>query len=347
MSTLAQTFFASVDTTFTSFFLTSAARVAAAARTPFNAMVTLYVMLWGLAMWRGLIQEPMADGVMRVVKIVLIGTFALNAGVYGPRIAEALYRTPDQLAAVLIPGTSGTTTAAALDNSIDRLVAVSNKFIEASAAADGIVLPLALVGYSLVLGLFLAMYIAYAFALVLLAKVGLSIVLAVGPIFIALLLFEPTRQLFGSWFNQALNFVFKYVVVAAVLSLGGAFVTGAADSTITAIGAELPSFVDAMRVLMVGGAVLVVLWQSSAIASGLAGGVQIGTMGIIGWAMRSARSAASAPLNAYSSMRDWKDRRLARTYYRQRMGASGGQGNAHGAAWLIGRLRGQNEVRKP
>ena len=46
-------------------------------------MVTIYILLWGLAFWRGLINEPLSDGVARLLRVVLIGTVALSAGIYG------------------------------------------------------------------------------------------------------------------------------------------------------------------------------------------------------------------------------------------------------------------------
>jgi type IV secretion system protein VirB6 len=340
---IVQNFFSAIDYNLSSFFLTSSARVAAAVRPVFNVLVTLYVVLWGFSMWRGLIQEPMADGVMRILKIVLIGTFALNAAVYGPRVAEFLYRTPDQLAAVVLPGAAASTTAAALDASIDRGNEIVNRYLTAVGLTTGVARSLILYGQAVLTAVALAILIGYACALVLLAKIFLSVVLAIGPLMIATLMFKPTQGLFVSWTRAALTAVLKYVVVAAIVSLGLSYFDDAAQATITAMGSDTPALIDLVRMLIVGLAVLVVLWQAPAMASALAGGVQVGTMGMVGWAMSTAKNVAASPVLAWKSMREWKDRSMARQYYRQRAGQ---QGDAKSDAWAKGRLRGTNSIQE-
>ena len=312
-------FFTSVDTVFVSFFSTGASRVAIAARTPFNTLVTLYVLLWGLAMWRGLIQEPLSDGVLRILKIVLIGTFALNAAVYGPRIATTLYRTPDQLASVLVPSASIASTGTALDDVLAKGVNVGKKFTDAMSLTSPLEAIAFLVQAMMIWG-FTIVIVTYAAALILLTRIGLSVVLALGPLFICLLLFDSTKQFFTGWLSQALIIVFQYVVAVAFVSLGMSFYDAAVSDTLTAIGSSLPLIVHAFRMFIVGGAVLIALMQSGAIASALAGGVQIGTMGGVGWAAEKMRRLASAPWRTVRGGLAMNQRRHANDFYRKHLG---------------------------
>ena len=59
-------FLLQVDTAVTGFYLAAAGRVAMAIVNPFKTMITIYILLWGLAFWRGLINEPLSDGIGRV-----------------------------------------------------------------------------------------------------------------------------------------------------------------------------------------------------------------------------------------------------------------------------------------
>lgn len=309
-------FFASVDSVFVSFFSSGASRVATSVRPVFNVLVTLYVVLWGVSIWRGLIEEPMSDGITRILKIVLIGTFALNSGVYAPQIAQAIFQMPDELAGVLISG--------------------------ASTASP--ILSLGMLLQAIGVWVFTVILVGYAAALILLSKIGLSIVLALGPLFIALLLFEPTRQLFSGWLAQAINGVLTYVVAVAIVALGLQFFQSAATASLNAMDTATPQFTALFPLLIVGGAVFLTLMQSGAIASALAGGIQIGTLGGVGWALNRAGSLLKSPLSAYRGVRAMNDRRLNRDYLRTRLGMSPTL-TTRSLQWLHGRIRGTNEVK--
>lgn len=339
-------FFTSVESTFTGFYLTGASSVAAAINPVFKTLVSLYVVLWGLAMWRGLIQEPMSDGITRIIKIVLIGSFALNVAVYSPRIADTLFKTPEQLSGVVWPTAGGPVasgTGAVLDAALDKAVSIAGSFTSAmswSAPFSAIILAI----YSFVVLLLAAVLIGYAAALIMLAKIGLSIVLAVGPIFIALLLFEATRGFFQGWLGQALNFLFTYVLAALVVALALTFFDSAASNALAYMTASGPDLVAALPAFLVGIATILVLKQVPGIASGLAGGVQLSTLGAVGWAMRSTGRALTSPARGFERYQRYKDRQLMRQHYRAQIDAAKGKSDDVSDQTLTDRLRGQNAV---
>lgn len=335
-------FFASVDAVFVNFFANGASRIATSVRPVFDILVTLYVVLWGLAMWRGLIQEPMSDGVMRVLKIILIGTFALNTAVYTPQIAQTIFRTPDQLAGVLVPGGTTAATGNSLDQALERGTETGRRFTDSMSITSPII-SLGLLLQAIIVWIFTVVLVAYAAALILLSKIALSIVLALGPLFIACLLFEPTRQLFVSWLAQALNGLFTYVIAVAIVALGMTFFQAAADASLAALNVATPQFTAVFPLLIVGGAVFLTLMQTGSIASALANGVQIGTLGGVGWAMARGRAVLGSPFSAYGGVRAWQDRRLSRDFQRAGLGLPP-TATTRGIQWLRARVHGSNQI---
>ncbi|MGG5149223.1 TrbL/VirB6 family protein [Alcaligenes aquatilis] len=55
--------------------------------------------------------------------------------------------------------------------------------------------------------------------IIVVCKVGMALVVATGPIFIAATLFGPSKPLFNSWVSQALNFVFLALLAGLIFGL--------------------------------------------------------------------------------------------------------------------------------
>ena len=327
-----------VDTALTGYFLDASSRVAAAANTPFRAMVTLYIVLWGLAMWRGLIREPLSDGIARVLRIVLVGAFALSAGVYGPHVATAIYNTPGQLAAVITGG--AVTPELVMDDAIGKGDEIARGYIALVSVTD----PggsFAAVLSALITWILTVVVVLYGVALILLSKVALAIVLGLGPIFIALMLFDSTKRFFEGWLGQALNYMFVFALVASVVNIMFALWMPALRY---ALANNTEGFTALLPMLLWGGVTFVVLMQVPGIASGLAGGVQIGTLGAVGWVADKARGAVGAarPQNVRAAYRSAR-----RDVMAVKAGAAmGARAAAVPAKWVADRVRPGNSVRR-
>ena len=248
----------------------------------------MFIFLWGLALWRGLINEPLSDGVARVFRIVLIGTIALGTGVYGPVIASFIYNTPAQLAtAVAGPGV---TPYAVMDQALDTGNDIAGAFMSLFSLTD-LGPSLVAILSAMVVWLFTAFVVLYGAALILLSKVVLGIVIALGPLFIALLLFDSTKRFFESWVGQALNYLFIYAFVAATVNIMFALWRPQLDY---ALLHNTAGFSSLLPMIIGGGASFIILMQVPALASGLAGGVQLGTLGAVGWTMNKMKGGVSA-----------------------------------------------------
>jgi type IV secretion system protein VirB6 len=344
-STIVADVFRQIDASFLLSAVAGASNLAVAMRPIFNTLVTIYVLLWGFAMWRGLIQEPLSDGVLRILKIVLIGTFALNVGVFSPRIITFIYNTPEQLAAVITPSGTRTGLSTSLDTAIDRGDEVSQAFI----AAMGPTSPFLSLGYylsSIIVAVFTLVLVGFAAALILIAKITMTVVLMFAPLFIVMLIFEPTKNFFQGWLGQALNGLFTYVISAALVVVAiRFFLTAAAAGAANVTGAAAPTFGMIAQMIFVGIAVFAVLMQAGGIASALAGGVQVSTMGMVGWTMNQARSAIGAPVRGARGAYNWNEKRMSQDYYRKQMGRPATV-PTRALAWAKQRLTGSNSIKK-
>ena len=111
-----------------------------------------------------------------------------------------------------------------------------------------------------------------------------------------------------------------------------------------ALANNAEGFTALLPTLLWGGVTFVVLMQVPGIASGLAGGVQIGTLGAVGWVADKARGAVGAarPQNVRAAYRSAR-----RDVMAVRAGAAmGARAAAVPAKWVADRVRPGNSVRR-
>ncbi|NYT24501.1 type IV secretion system protein [Alcaligenaceae bacterium] len=109
--------------------------------------------------------------------------------------------------------------------------------------------------------------------IVVVCKVGMALVVAAGPLFIAATLFEPTKPLFNNWVSQALNFIFLALlaglVFGLILQLNIQLIRMIADQIETGM-ADVLSLFGAQ--VLVGAASLVIMILIPGLAAGLSNG---------------------------------------------------------------------------
>jgi type IV secretion system protein VirB6 len=158
----------------------------------------------------------------------------------------------------------------------------------------------------------------YTLFLMALARVALAVLLALGPLFIVLLLFDGTQRFFEAWVAQLANYALVGVLAVLVASLLMTVVEAYAVQT-AAKGAAILT-VDALDLLLVAGLVLLLLRQVMPIAARLSGGVALASQGVMGAAAaRGLGLARSAGSYAGRSMLD----RAAVGYEGWRTGGAG------------------------
>jgi type IV secretion system protein VirB6 len=278
-----------------------------------TTLLMIYVMFWGWSMIRGVISEPITDGITRIVKLTVICAIALSVGMYSQFLVDWLWQSPDSMASI-IAGGQQSEKINFLDKIFEKLWIYSNKWEQAAednAYAIGIP-DLACLIIAWLIRLADIALTGYAAFLFVLAKMALAVILAVGPIFILVLMFESSKRFFDSWIGQALNFGFVIILTSAILKLTGAYLDSSINTAVHAMNASgKPPFVDAIMVLASCAVILLLLLQVSSIAAALSGGTAVSTMGAVGWAFNKIRGVSSQAYRFGSgrTLSDWRGRR--------------------------------------
>lgn len=260
-----------------------------------STLLAIYVTLWGWTMMRGMISEPVTDGITRIVRLAVICGIALNLGYYNAGLSDWLWNSPDALASYVAAGYSNeTTNVQFLDSLMAQIYDLGDAYWQKANASAGMlpVPDLGLIGIAILTWLGGILATGYAAFLLALSKMALAIVLGVGPIFVLMTIFEPTKRFFDAWIGQALNYVILVMLTAGAIKLIMTIIQtymGAAAGAIAdpSISQALPCIV-----FCVIGAL--VMMQIPSLASALGGGVAVGTLGAVGWAYGKARGGLSA-----------------------------------------------------
>ena len=117
----------------------------------------------------------------------------------------------------------------------------------------------------------------YTMFLLALSKIALSILIAMGPIFIALLFFESTKKFFEAWIAQLSNYAFLTILTVLVAALMLQVVTVAAQAA-AAKGGDI-TFADALKVCVAAALTFLIMKQVPSMAQGLASGVALSGFG--------------------------------------------------------------------
>jgi len=125
----------------------------------------------------------------------------------------------------------------------------------------------------------------YSMFLIALSRIARAVLLALGPLFIALLLFDATRRFFETWIAQLANYALITVLTVLVAALLLQIVESYAAQT-AARGAAIVT-VDALNMVLVAALVFLLMRQVMPIAAALASGVSLSSFGLVsrfaGW----------------------------------------------------------------
>ncbi|MBI1198934.1 MAG: type IV secretion system protein VirB6 [Phenylobacterium sp.] len=232
---------------------------------PLRAALVLYVLLYGFAILRGSISEPIMDFAIRGLKLAIIYMLATTTA-YSSWVTDPLFFVLPNTLAEAVSGAGAPDVGAAFDQFFNRAAYLADKIAQRATPIDFGPWILAAVVY-----LVGALAAALGFGVVLIAKVALALLVALGPIFIACALFEATRRYFFGWLSQAVNYLVLFALIIVVFQLILSLVGdqwGQIDGGDPMAGGLL--FVA----LCILGAIFFL--QTPAIAAGIAGGASAG-----------------------------------------------------------------------
>ena len=236
-------------------------------------LATVYVMVWGYLHLTGKIEEPFGTGIKRIILLVVILGGALNLWLYNDLIVDTFFNSPGELAAGVIGAYDS---VGIIDQIIFSGGDAASLLIQKGGIFNG--------DFSYYLAGFCVYFIVgvtaiYAMFLLALSKIALSILLALGPLFIALLFFETTKRFFEAWIAQLANYAFITLLTVMVSALMLGIVSAAAQQA-AALGGGI-SIADAVRVCMAAGLTFLIMRQVMPMAAGLASGLALSSFGLV------------------------------------------------------------------
>ncbi|QDC36367.1 type IV secretion system protein [Sphingobium fuliginis] len=192
-----------------------------------TGMITLLIALMGYRMLLG--QTPtLRDGVITVVKIGLVLALATNWTAYQILIYDVIFRSPAEFAAAIggpagLPGSTGGL-AAHLDGVDQGLKALAIQGVGSPPPGpNGLPLmpnvapPPFMQFDAFALGISRVSFLTGAIASFATVRIIAGLLLALGPLFLAFLLFDGTRGLFEGWLRALLGAALAALAISVVL----------------------------------------------------------------------------------------------------------------------------------
>lgn len=186
-----------------------------------SGLLTLFVALFGFRMLFGY-TPGVRDGVLAFVKIGVVLALATSWPAYQTLIYDVVLRSPAQIANEIgspsgLPGTSGGMSARldGVDRSFDALAIAGVGYTPATPTA-----PPLFIGFdTFALGSARVLFLAGAMAAFAIVRLAAGLLLALGPLFIAFLLFEGTRGLFEGWARGLIGAALGALATSIVLGV--------------------------------------------------------------------------------------------------------------------------------
>jgi type IV secretion system protein VirB6 len=238
---------------------------------PIAVLGTITFLAMGALLLRGSSEIPLARFVQSAALLSLVFAVAGSAGHYNSYLGDHLRAFPDELLATFaVGGALGdeASIGAVLDAVGDRAMTGISAIWSAGGFSDP--------GPSLFAAVLFVIFLIFGVAAVIAlatAKIGLSLVVAVGPLMILGLLFPWTREYFTRWLSYAVQFAFLALFVGAIAGIADAIV----DTYIEALE-ESAENVDLVA-LMAPALILLLLARIFAelpnMASSLCGGIAL------------------------------------------------------------------------
>lgn len=254
-----------IDARLTVFLGERLSSVVAEVEGPLRIALVLYVVLYGIAILRGAIGEPVMDFAVRSLKLALLYLLATTSA-YAGFVTEPLFTGLPNALTAAVGGDATPSVGAAFDQFFAYAAWLGEDISrDASAFNPG---PYVVSAAVFIIG---ALAAALGFGVVLIAKLALALLVTLGPIFIACALFDATRRYFFGWLSQAVNYLVLFALIIVIFQLVLSLVR---DQWGAIQGADPMTGGLIFIALCLLGAIFFL--QTPAIAAGIAGGASAG-----------------------------------------------------------------------
>ncbi len=267
---------------------------------------TLTFVLMGFAIILGYVEAPASNFLKTSGKFLVISGLVLSAPTYMGWVVEAL-RGLETGVADAFSASGSSTPATSVYQVLDK--AVTDGFQIGGDMLDKMGkrrwYEIGMVFWDLLNAIIIyaaTLIIAIpAGAMVIVSKIMLTVMLGIGPFFIAMLMFPVTAKWFDSWFGQVMTYILQIALVTTVLGMGMKFFS-ALTAKVLAVTTDHP-IATMLEILIVTGVTLFLLQKAFEAAAALAGG-----MSSAGITLRQVTQAAASPvtqvMNRQSTRRD-------------------------------------------
>ena len=254
---------------------------------PLRTALVLYVLLYGYAILRGAIAEPVMDFAIRSLKLTLLYALATTAA-YSTFVTQPLFIDLPGALTEAVSGASTPNPGAAFDQFLAHAGYLSETIAREGSTFD--LAPYIIAAAVMIIG---ALACALGFGIVMIAKLALALLVTLGPVFIACALFDATRRYFFGWLSQAVNYLVLFALIITIFQLILALVRdqwGAIQDADPLVGGLI------FIALCLLGAIFFL--QTPAIAAGVAGGASAGLADFANAAALGRPGRANGPLEA-------------------------------------------------
>lgn len=269
----------SVDAMLNTFITQTASNVILGFQLLVLTCVALYITTTGYAITTGAIEAPLRTFLKQCLKIIIIAAFCMTADGYMSTVVSAIQGLESGLADIMSSPTAASTNIyQVLDKSVSSGLDVAYDMLGKAAKRE--FYEIGQMFWDLINALMMAIAVFLihlpAAATIIMAKLGLGILMGIGPLFIAALMFPITAPWFDKWFQQVMGFILEIAIVMVVVTIGVALYKALFEKVIVT-GADNPiaSFVQIIALALI---VLFALRKTSGMGAQIAGGISFGAV---------------------------------------------------------------------
>jgi len=168
--------------------------------------LTLWVLIYGWAVLRNEVPETVPTLLWKITKIMLIVSLATQSSLYVDTVSETANALSMGVASTFIPAGMDPAVATTPYQLLDMFSDEANRQISDIMMEAGITRTDLLLA-ALVFSFGSVIFTCVALFVITLAKVILTFVVAIGPLFILCLAWQPTQRFFDAWLSMLLNAV--------------------------------------------------------------------------------------------------------------------------------------------
>ena len=211
------------------------------------AGVVIYIMLIGYAIIRGDASDSLHSAMWKAVKWSMIAAVALSAGGFNTYVVGGL----NGIEASLFQATTGAVSGGQLlDNTLTQYINLFNQLIQnVQTNGMGLFPNVAVCFALLLLAIASVVFFGLAACVFMLAKVAEVLVIALGPAFIATLIFPPIQRFADAWLSAALNTIIIKVLAGIILTISTTMLT----AMVTAVSGAFNTtavLMDCLKILL-------------------------------------------------------------------------------------------------